>query len=230
MNHRAVSTGMLLLFFVCTTGVFWASASATYIPPVPPLQNKAVLAGEKLWRSKKIVGRGGETCAGCHDADEGPALDPASLTRKRDDLSKLVFFCVLTRSKNSTAEPDGAEVLSLVQYIETAYRLGKAEPIFDDPRALEIITRARNAYVLGKYSEAIISLNQTLNFTLSPQTSAEAHLLMGCIFDVLGDQKRAREEFQQVLRLYPDARIDRQIFSPKTVTLFEEVRAEASGS
>ena len=40
------------------------------------------------------------------------------------------------------------------------------------------------------------------------------------------DRKRAREEFAQVFRIFPTAQIDRETFSPKTVELFEQVRAE----
>jgi tetratricopeptide (TPR) repeat protein len=228
-----MSLRRLVLAACFTAGGFGscpAEASDTYVPPLPPLQNKAVLAGEKLWRSTELLGPGGETCAGCHDSARGPALHPASLSAKRGDLLKLVYFCVLTRSKNNVVKPDGPEVSALVDYLKYRYRLERSKPTADDPKALEVIARAHEMYVAGEYTAAITALNQTLNWTLSPRTAAEAHMLLGGIFDALGDRKRAREEFEQVLGLFPAAQLDRETFPPKTVELFESVRAEARGA
>jgi tetratricopeptide (TPR) repeat protein len=203
-----------------------AHASGTYVPPLPQLQNKAFLAGEKLWRAKELLGPGGATCQSCHDAPSGPALDPGALLRKRKDLQKLVYFEIVTRAHNNVVRPDGPEVQALVQYLTERHGLNRLEHVPDDPRALEIIAEARNLYVAGDYSGAILALNQTLELTLSAQTAAESHMLLGSIFDVLGDQKRAREEFARVFQLFPTAQIDRETFSPKTVAFFETVRSE----
>jgi hypothetical protein len=226
MILRCLALSLGLLF--SGIGVLRTQASDTYVPPLPPSQNKALLTGEKLWRSTQLVGPSGETCAGCHDSAQGPPLAAASLVVKRDDLPKLIYFCILTRNRNNIVKPGGPEVLALVEYLKNRYRLDKVKPVFDDPKALAVIAQARQLYLAGDYPGAIVALNQTLELTLSPETAAESHILLGSIFDVLGDQRRAREEFAQVFRLFPSAQIDHETFSPKTVELFDSVRAEVT--
>ena len=203
-----------------------ASASRTYKPPLPPQLNKAYLAGEKLWASKKLVGPGGQTCAACHDKKRGEAepLDPLKLLSKRNDLSKLIYFELVTHSRNNVVQPDGPEVKALETYIAKRYKLDNKAPAARTP-AEEEVTKARDDYLQGDYSSAVRRLEMALNAELAPNSEAEARLLLGVIAHVLGDNLRARAEFRQVFQLQPETRLDPEIFSPKTLELFEAVRS-----
>lgn len=203
-------------------------ASNTYRPRLPPRLNKAFLAGEKLWKSKKIVGPGGKTCAACHDKRGGPELESLRLMRKREDLPKLIYFELVSRSANNIVEPDGAEVRALEAYLVERFNLDGQSPASGEDANVKLAD-ARDLYVQGDYSAAVAVLEDVLESRPQPPAKAEAHLLLGVIAHVLGDAIRARAEFSEVFRIEPDWKLDPEVFSPKTIELFESVRAAISG-
>ncbi|HRC86543.1 MAG TPA: hypothetical protein PK413_13120 [Thermoanaerobaculia bacterium] len=200
-----------------------ASPSNTYVPPLPPRTNKALLAGEKLWSSEKLAGPGGQSCAGCHDSPRGTQLSSAMLQRKLDDLPKLVYFELVAHCNNRRVEYNGPEVEALVAHLKRKYDL-RAAPLADNPQAQVAVEVARQYFLQGDFDKARGLLENSLRLTATPNLAAETHLWLGAIFDVTGDQVRAMREFAEVFRLFPDAKIDDETFSPKTVALFETVR------
>ncbi len=231
MHRRSRSWGLPLLT-VCT--LLWPvgslTASNTYKPPLPPRLNKAYLTGKKLWKSKKIVGPGGDTCAGCHESGDGPELQSLELIRKREDLAKLIYFELVSRSGNSLVKPDGPEVEALEVYLTKRFKLDSAAPVPASDEAGNRLAEARELYSKGDFSAALTTLEEVLGASPPQQQKAEAHLLLGVIAQVLGDTTRARAEFYSVFRLEPQAQLDPEIFSPKTIELFESVRAAVVGA
>ena len=215
-------TSVLGTMLAATT--LFAAPSGTYAPPLPPRTNKKLLAGERLWSSKKILGRGGKTCAACHDSRRGPKLSELSLQRKVEDLPKLVYFELVSRSKNQRVEPDGLEVRALVAHIQNRFELDPNWNPADHPQAEVGVIEAQNFYFKGEYHKAIPLLESSLRLPISPQLAGEARILLGSIFQILGRETEAMEQFAEVLREFPEARIDPEIYSPKTIELFETVR------
>lgn len=203
-------------------------ASNTYRPRLPPRLNKAFLAGEKLWKSKKILGPGGKTCADCHDKRGGVELETLRLMKKREDLPKLIYFELVSKSSNNVVEPGGAEVRALEAYLVERFNLDGQSPSSGEDSVV-LLAEARDLYVQGDYSAALASLEEVLESHPPPPSTAEAHLLLGVIAHVLGDSIRARAEFSEVLEIEPDWKLDPEVFSPKTIELFESVRAATSG-
>ncbi len=224
-SRRSLSVLVALLALAAVLAGGIARASKTYTPPLPPRLNKALLVGERLWGSERIVGPGGQTCAACHDGGSGPALDREALLRKAGDLSKLVYFELVSRSNNRLALPDGPEVEALVAYLEGRFDLGRQR--VDDPRAEAALEDGRRGFLEGDYAGAIARLEEALELARRDELRAEAHILLGSVRHALGDEAGAISHFTVVLRLFPDVEIDREVFSPKTVELFERVRQTA---
>jgi tetratricopeptide (TPR) repeat protein len=212
----------------CLLAAVAVQASNTYRPRLPPRLNKAFLAGEKLWKSKKIVGPGGRTCADCHDRRGGAELETLKLVKKREDLPKLIYFELVSRSANNLVEPGGAEVRALEAYLVERFNLDGQSPASGEGSVAQL-AEARDLYVQGDYSAALAVLEEVLESRPPPPSQAEAHLLLGVIAHVLGDSIRARAEFAEVFRIEPDWTLDPEVFSPKTIELFESVRAATVG-
>jgi tetratricopeptide (TPR) repeat protein len=225
---RGALAALLGLLLAGSTVVALAAPSNTYAPPLPPRNNKSLLAGEKLWSTNRLVGPGGRSCAACHDTARGPALTARTLQRKYDDLEKLVYFELVARTRNREVAPNGPEVRALVSYLKDKYDL---KPMaLDDPQAEAGVELARSYFVQGELERALGLLESTLRLATTPQLQAEIHLLTGCVHHVLGDEPRAMEDFARVFDLYPEADIDKEVFSPKTVALFEAVRQMSVGN
>jgi len=199
-------------------------ASGTYTPPLPPRTNRKLLTGKKLWKSKKIVGPGGKTCAACHDSRRGEELSRASLQRKLVDLPKLVYFEIVSRSNNPSIRPGGPEIEALVAHLVERYNLEAGPAPIDNAQASFGIAKARDYYLEGRFAEAQQMLRSVLSLDISPAIAAEAYILLGSIHQIRGDEEQTLEAFTEVFKLYPDAAIDAEVFSPKTVDLFEAVR------
>lgn len=214
---------LVFLCLIAAAAAFAYSASGQVAP-----RESSNLDGRKLWTSKRIVGPGGQTCATCHDPGGGVPLDPETLASRGSRLESLVFYEVVTKSRNRMVQLDGPEVRALTQHLVERYRLDEiaTEVATEVTAAREALQLARSYYSEGLLDRSIGLLLSSQRLRVSPSLHAEGRVLLGCIYYVQGKETDARTQFAEALRLDPEAMIDEDVFSPKTVELFETVRGE----
>ena len=231
MQSRRLPRGVVAVAALVSFGVAWnlvvvAAPSNTYQPPIPPRTNKMLLTGEKLWKSKSIVGPGGETCAKCHDGRSGTALNSTRLQRKVEDLDKIVYWELVRHCKNRVVDPEGREVQALVTHLKNRFNL-RAAPN-DVPQALIGLEDAQNLFRDGEYERAERLAASSLRLAQSDDLRAEFYLLLGCIYQVLGRDEEMVRAFRELLRLAPDVQVDTEVYSPKTIEIIDTIRQQAA--
>lgn len=226
LRRFAVAAPVLAAIAAAWSLAVLASPSNTYQPPIPPRTNKMLLTGEKLWKSKSIVGPGGETCAKCHDGRAGKALEPMRLQRKVEDLDKIVYWELVRHCKNRVVDPDGPEIQALVTHLKHRFNL-RAAPN-DVPQALVGLEEAQQLFRSGEYDRAERLAASSLRLAQSDDLRAEFYLLLGCIYQVLGRDEEMVRAFRELLRLAPDVQVEPEIYSPKTIEIIDTLRHQAA--
>ncbi len=106
-------------------------------------------------------------------------------------------------------------------------------------QANQALAAARGAYESADFSQAIVLLDRLvqdlgggLPGTLPVEEEGvltEALRLRGISYYNLGQMDAAEADFQRVLRLDPEHKLDAQLLSPKIVAAFEKVREQVTG-
>ena len=92
----------------------------------------------------------------------------------------------------------------------------------------ETIDRISREFANGNVYEAEILALKALHadVSYSPQELFEIHKYLAFCYVAYGQRDKAVNEFLEVLRIYPNHRFDKQIYSPKIIEVFEFAQQE----
>jgi len=120
----------LILLFLFLSSIVMVFASGTYRPPIRsnkkiPYNRVDIARGQKIFSSKKIVGRRGKTCIACHGKNKKNSLSRYELLRKKRQLAKQVNKCVTLgkRVNGKKLKKGSRNMIALGAYLVTRFRL-----------------------------------------------------------------------------------------------------------
>lgn len=107
-----------------------------------------------------------------------------------------------------------------------AYSLQQGDPERELDEARALYREGRFDQAIPKLLSVVSQLKELRDLQRGKLRMADACLLLGLSYFALRDESAVLENFRQVVVLDPDRTLDPEIFSPRVVSLFEQVRTE----
>ncbi len=88
----------------------------------------------------------------------------------------------------------------------------------------KLLEDGKKAYMDGDYEKAIRLLNQAISLIKIKNKLVEAHLSLALTYFTINQMNNATEQIKNVLKLNPSFKPDPELYSPKFIKLFDDVK------
>ncbi|PWT91061.1 MAG: hypothetical protein C5B54_06100 [Acidobacteria bacterium] len=100
---------------------------------------------------------------------------------------------------------------------------------FSESTGIELFESGKQDCSQGNYQQALEKLNKAVTLLQDPESKASAYLAAGVVYQTLGEEEKAKNQFSQAIIANPNLKLDRDFYSPKTMELFDQAKQTGLG-